>query len=66
MNTLKAFLSFLQENRDRFIQTKRVIIEYDDPTYGGGQRGEFIEIIDFDALCQEIDNFSELFKEPKE
>ena len=61
---LKALSDFLRENRGRIVRTHAVLTEDWNPTYGmGDPRSVDIEVIDFDALCLAIDEFSAMFKE---
>ena len=56
--------AFLRENRGRIVRTHAVLTEDWNPTYGmGDPRSVDIEVIDFDALCLAIDDFSAMFKE---
>ena len=56
--------AFLRENRGRIVRTHTVLTEDWNPTYGlGDPRSVDIEVIDFDALCLAIDEFSAMFKE---
>ena len=56
-NTLTGYL---RSRRGDIVQQKEVLVEgYYDPTLGQSDpRTETIEVVDFDALCAAIDDFS--------
>ena len=61
---ISRLAAFLRENRDRIVRTHAVLTEDWNPTYGlGDPRSVDIEVVDFDALCSAIDDFSAMFKE---
>ena len=61
---LKALADFLRNNKERIVRTHAVLTEDWSPTYGlGDPRSVDIEVVDFDALCLAIDEFSAMFKE---
>ena len=61
---LKTLSDFLRNNKERIVRTHAVLTEDWNPTYGlGDPRSVDIEVVDFDALCLAIDEFSTMFKE---
>ena len=61
--TLKALVQHLRDQRHRIVRQATVTsVEY-DPTYGPRERDEEIDVVDFDALLNEIDEFAGAFKE---
>ena len=61
---LKALADFLRNNKEHIVRTHAVLTEDWNPTYGlGDPRSVDIEVVDFDALCLAIDEFSTMFKE---
>lgn len=64
MNILTAFAAFLRDNKERVVRSKEVLVERWDPTYGQQDPGtETIEYVDFDALCEAMDEFAATFKD---
>ena len=62
--TLKALVQHLRDKRHRIVRKVTVTsVEY-DPTYAPWERDEEIDVVDFDALLNEIDEFADTFKEP--
>lgn len=63
-NLMSELAAFLRSNKQRLVQSRDLLVERWDPTYGAGDPApETIECIDFDALCVAIDEFSTTFKE---
>jgi predicted metal-dependent hydrolase len=61
VETIKKLTEYLR-NRRGLTRTVSVVTEYYDPTLGMQQTGEQIEVIDFAALLNAIDEFAEEFK----
>ena len=61
---LRQMVSYLWEQRSDIVKEKQVMVEgYFDPTYGlQDPRTETIEVIDFDALLNAIDDFARTYK----
>lgn len=59
---LKALVAHLRDNRGSLVRNVNVVVEFYDPTFGLRHSTDDIEVIDFDALCNEIDRFAEEFK----
>lgn len=59
---MSRLTDYLRERRDRFIRRVPVQTVEFDPTFGQQVREQDIEVIDFDALLEEIDKFSETFE----
>lgn len=60
--TFKALVAHLRDNRDRLVRNVNVVVEIQDITFGNRYSTDDIEVVDFDALCYEIDRFAEEFK----
>lgn len=60
---LKALVAHLRDNRERLVREQQVIVQIYDPTFGLRTDSETIEVIDFDALCNEIDRFTQEFQQ---
>jgi hypothetical protein len=58
---VKQVTEFLRNRRD-IVKTVAVQVEYFDPTYGAKLNTEHIEVIDFNALLNAIDEFAEEFR----
>lgn len=62
IETLKSLVQHLRDRRHRIVRQATVTsIEY-DPTYGPRERNEEIDVVDFDALLDEIDEFAATFQ----
>lgn len=61
--TLKALVQHLRRNKKNIVETVRFSAKDHDPTYGLVTRSFSIEVVDFDNLLDEIDNFAKTFKE---
>lgn len=60
---LKALVQHLRKNKDKVVREVEVKVSNWDPTYG--QLDDSIEktdVVDFDKLLQEIDEFAETFQ----
>lgn len=54
---------YLRSQRNYIVKTRELLAESWSPTYGPGQPStETVEVVDFDALMNAIDEFSEKFK----
>ena len=62
--TLKALVEHLRERRNSIVRTVTVSSTTFDPTFGPQDWNEGIDVIDFDCLLNEIDEFADTFKEP--
>ena len=61
--TLHTLGTFLRRRKDTIVTSKEVLEERWDPTYGlQDPRSTVIEVVDFDALCDAIDEFSATFE----
>ena len=58
---LIELVAHLRERRHNIVRTERVCYGDSDPTYGPPTIAEF-EVVDFDALLSEIDEFAKGFK----
>ena len=63
LETLKALAQHLRDQRYRIVRQATVKHVLYDPTYGPRERSEEVDVVDFDALLNEIDEFAETFKE---
>lgn len=63
MDILKALVAALREQRPT--RTVSVVQRDYDPTFGARETTRDIEVVDFDALMDAIDEFSASFKEPQ-
>lgn len=62
IETIKALVQHLRDQRRRIVRQATVTsIEY-DPSYGPRERNEEIDVVDFDALLDEIDEFAATFQ----
>lgn len=60
---LKALVEFLRSRKDDIVSKRNVLEDGWDPTYGQQDpRTTTIEVVDFDALCNAIDEFSATFQ----
>ena len=60
---IAQFTEFLRERRSSIVRSATFLKEVYDPTYGlQDPCSETIEVIDFDALCEAMDDFSLTFK----
>ena len=60
---MKRLVNFLRDQKYKFVRNQDVLVEVYDPTYGLQEpRSETIEVLDFDALLDAIDEFTEGFK----
>ena len=55
--TLINLCKYLESKREYIVRTEKIKYGDSDPTYGMPTIGE-IEVIDFDKLLDEIDNFA--------
>lgn len=56
------FGEHLRTNKSRVVRRVEVLVDVFDPTYGRQDpRTESLEVIDFEALLREIDEFSKSF-----
>lgn len=63
---IEQLVAFLRDNRDRLTRRVTVLKPHWDPTFGQGDPTETeIEIVDLDALFEQMDEFSKSFKETK-
>jgi len=60
----KKLTEFLRNRRD-IVKNVDVLVEYHDPTLGMQQTTEHLEVIDFNALLNAIDEFTEELKPDK-
>lgn len=63
MNAIKALALHLLENRSSIVREVTVVTEHWSPTFGGSSSSETIDVIDFDSLIREIDEFSMVFRD---
>lgn len=63
MSTILKLLSQHLKNRKQHI-TRRITVDVvvHDPTYGDRTGSEEIEVVDFDALCDAIDQLGEMIR----
>lgn len=57
----KKLAQHLRMRRNSITRTVTVDASYHDPTFGLQERTEDIEVVDFEALCQAIDEFAAEF-----
>ncbi len=60
---LKQLVLWLRLSKGNYVRQITVNASRYDPTYGPSSYAEDIDVIDFDALLQAIDDFAEGFKE---
>ena len=63
LEMIKALVQHLRERRNNIVRTVSVTSTTFDPTFGPREWNEEIDVVDFDALLNEIDEFAETFKE---
>lgn len=63
IKTLKALVQHLRDQQHRIVRQATVSSVMFDPTYGPQERNEEIDVVDFDRLLDEIDEFAAFFKE---
>lgn len=56
--TLLDLADFLRARRHNVVRKVTVVTELSDPTYGPQAGTEDIDVVDFDALLDEIDAFA--------
>ena len=60
---IKKLVEFLRGRREEIVVSFQFEVREFDPSYGPQTVTKRIEVIDFDALLREMDEFSETFKE---
>lgn len=60
---LRALVRYLRDNRQRIVREVEVVQQVYDPTYGLSEHSTTIDVVDFDALVESIDDFAREFKE---
>lgn len=58
---LKKLTQHLRNNKHKFVRTMEFCYTQYDPTYGSNIANKDVDIIDFDALLDQIDQFAEEF-----
>lgn len=66
MNLLSSFSAFLRANKERVVRSKEVLVSNWSDTYGMlNPASEEIDYVDFDAMCEVMDEFARSFDPTK-
>lgn len=63
MKILEQLPEFLRSRRSSIVKSRELLVENWDPTYGKQDPSvETVDVVDFDALMDAIDEFAETFR----